>query len=68
VQINPGDLVEVIPSKKFDDDPNMLALAVGYDKRGWVTVTFVTLPSEHYEGNEYHYPYHKLRLVSRGCQ
>jgi len=66
MQISLGDLVEVIPSKLDPGEPNCLAIAVGNDKRGWVTVKFVTPPSEHYEGYEYHYPYHKLRLVSRG--
>jgi len=66
MQISLGDLVEVIPSKIDPGEPNCLAIAVGHDKRGWVTVKFVTPPSVHYEGYEYHYPYGKLRLISRG--
>ena len=65
MQISVGDLVQVMPSFDVPGDPNMLAIAVGHDKRGWVTVEFVSeeLANDEYE---YHYPYNKLRLISKG--
>jgi len=65
VQISVGDLVEVVPTYLDPGDPNMLAVVVGYDKRGWVTVKYVSedLANDEYE---YHYPYGKLRLMSKG--
>ena len=65
VQISVGDLVKVVPTHLDPGDPNMLAIAVGHDKRGWVTVEFISeeLANDEYE---YHYPYHKLRLISKG--
>jgi len=63
--IEKGDLVEVVPSYAAPNDPNMLAIAVGHDKRGWITVEFISkeLANDEYE---YHYPYNKIRLISKG--
>ena len=65
MQISVGDLVQIIPSFDVAGDPSMLAIAVGFDKRGWVTVKYVSedLANDEYE---YHYPYGKLRLISKG--
>ena len=66
-----GDLVEVMPSKQVEGEPVLLAIATGYDGRGWVTVEFVsdkvrrafadTTPTW-----QLAYPFGKLRLISRG--
>ncbi len=63
--IEVGDLVRMVPTYLDPGDPNMLAIVVGHDRRGWVTVEFVSeeLANDEYE---YHYPYHKLRLISKG--
>jgi hypothetical protein len=63
--IEVGDLVRMVPTHLDPGEPNMLAIVVGHDRRGWVTVEFVSeeLANDEYE---YHYPYHRLRLISKG--
>jgi hypothetical protein len=63
-----GDLVEVIPSKQFEGEPVLLALAAGYDGRGWVAVEFINAKMRQAtpQGCQYAYPFGKLRLISRG--
>jgi len=63
-----GDLVEVVPSKQVEGEPVLLAIATGYDGRGWVKVAFVSDKVRQATPDAWQlaYPFGKLRLISRG--